>query len=85
MPRNVRNFWIEADIDGQATRISGGPQAKDGGLDLTVKMRHNGDVVDVLDIIGRVMADGTLRLRIRPYNHVKGLPAPEDIVIETQR
>ena len=28
----MRNFWIDVDIDGRKTRLSGGPKSKDGGF-----------------------------------------------------
>ena len=52
MPRNVRNFWIEAEVDGRKTPIAFGPQGKDGGFSLTVYMRNEGKVEWVADITG---------------------------------
>lgn len=49
----VRNWWIEADIDGRKTRLSGGPRAKDGGLDLVIKQRSGGAIVAPVEIRGR--------------------------------
>ena len=62
MPRNVRNFWLEANIDGRDTTLEGGPISKDGGFRLTIYQRHNGDVVKALDITGQVSHDGELQL-----------------------
>ncbi len=45
MPRNVRNFWLELDVDGKRTRVETGPQSKDGGFSLDVKMRDEGGIV----------------------------------------
>lgn len=44
MPRNVRNFWIDAQIDGRESRITGGPSAKDGGMYVKVLFRENGQI-----------------------------------------
>lgn len=52
MPRNIRNFWIDAYIDGKATNLSGGPKNKDGGIVVTISMRDNGSVKKVADITG---------------------------------
>ncbi len=63
MPRNCRNFWLEAEADGRASRVAFGPRAKDGGLRLSVYQRDGGQVRHVL----RLEADareGLLTLRV---------------------
>ena len=62
MPRNVRNFWIELDVDGKKTRIATGPASKDGGFDLTVKMRNEGGIVKALQVNGYACDNGVLVL-----------------------
>jgi hypothetical protein len=57
MPCNVRNFWIEGTVDGRKSAIAVGPQRKDGGFSLTIKMRDAGSVLDALRISG--WSDGT--------------------------
>lgn len=44
MPKNVRNFWLEADIDGRKTKLVGGPQPKNGGMYIELFVRHKGEV-----------------------------------------
>jgi hypothetical protein len=51
MPKNVRNFWIEADVDG-GTPIGAGPKSKDGGFSLSIFMRDKGFVKRVANISG---------------------------------
>jgi hypothetical protein len=65
MPRNVRNFWIECEVDGRRTKVALGPQAKDGGFSLTVYQRSDGEVTKALQVQGRatIDTDGTIRLR----------------------
>ena len=41
----VRNFYVEADIDGRQTTLGGGPKAKDGGMTVLIHQRSDGDVV----------------------------------------
>jgi len=65
MPRNVRNFWIEAKVDGRKTPIAFGPQGKDGGFELTVHMRNKGEVERVLTMSGWVASNGMLCLSAR--------------------
>lgn len=50
MPRNVRNFWIDVDIDGRETKLSGGPVAADGGMDVTLSVREGGAVSRALSL-----------------------------------
>lgn len=64
MPRNVRNFWIDARIDGRDTKIAGGPIAKDGGLHVTFKQRDTKQVTQALTVDCRVGPDGLLILRV---------------------
>ena len=45
MPRNVRNFWFDAWIDGKQEKVSSGPRAKNGGMDIVLKVRNKGSVV----------------------------------------
>lgn len=42
MPRNVRNFWLEIEVDGRKTKVSLGPAGKTGGARVRVFMRHEG-------------------------------------------
>ena len=44
----VRNFWIDADIDGRQTVLSGGPRAKNGGMTVVVKQRNEGAIVNAV-------------------------------------
>lgn len=64
MPRVVRNFWLEANIDGRRKNIAGGPREKTGGFALTVHMRQEGGVTTPLEVVGDVVND-TLRLSVK--------------------
>ena len=68
----VRNFWIEADIDGRKTRLAGGPVRKDGGFDLTVLIREDGEPVEAVEIRGRAQPDGRLRLYVESVGGNRG-------------
>jgi len=48
MPQNVRNFWLECEVDGRRETVACGPKAKDGGLRLKLKVRHKGEVHEAL-------------------------------------
>lgn len=41
----VRNFWLSGCIDGRKTELQGGPASKKGGMQLTIKQRHEGSIV----------------------------------------
>lgn len=60
----VRNFWIRASIDGQATTLSGGPQSKDGGFTLTIKQRDQGQIITPVHVRGYVDAAGQLVMEV---------------------
>jgi hypothetical protein len=63
MPRNVRNFWMKAKIDGRRTDPSGfGPQAKNGGFVVDVFQRNDGAVVRAGQLQGFAHSDGRLVL-----------------------
>jgi hypothetical protein len=52
MPRCVRNFWIEAQIDGRKSPFASGPKRKDGGFSLKIYMRNKGAIETVLRVAG---------------------------------
>lgn len=64
MPRNVRNFWLTAEINGRKGPIRvGGPTGKDGEFRLVIKVRNRGTVYgETVEIHGRCSSDGTLRV-----------------------
>lgn len=76
MPRNVRNFWIELDVDGRKTKISTGPVRKDGGFRLKIFQRNLGRVMEVVNISG--VADGEALV-------IDGTENGSQIRIETRR
>ena len=74
----MRNFWIEATIDGKKTKLASGPRAKDGGFELTVRMRDKGTSVVGATVTGWVMHDGRLALEC-------GMDKGEDLRKNTSR
>ena len=47
----VRNFWVEAEIDGRQTELKGGPVNKHGGLELNLYQRNNGGIDHPIKIL----------------------------------
>lgn len=72
MPRNVRNFWIEVEIDGRTTKLAGGPRSKDGGFTLRIKQRSKGDIITPVHIEGK--AD------IRQLRTIVQITQPDDSI-----
>ena len=68
MTGNVRNFWIEAEVDGRKTPIAFGPQGKDGGFHLILYMRNKGEVEEVVWINGEAIHERTLTLYVECKN-----------------
>ncbi len=58
MPRCVRNFWIELDVDGKKEKIATGPKSAGGGFYLRVKVRKEGYVHNqYVALVGRVVGE----------------------------
>ena len=55
----VRNFWIDASIDGRKTELAGGPASKEGGMNVVIKQRSNGGIVKAA-VINCYEVDGNL-------------------------
>lgn len=61
MPRNVRNFWIELQVDGKKEIVATGPKNSGGGFEAKIYWRVRGAVCDVPAIIrGYVSKEGAL-------------------------
>jgi len=46
----VRNFWIDANIEGRQTMLSGGPRRKDGGMSVYISQRKDGEIITPIQI-----------------------------------
>ena len=64
MPRNVRNFWLSARIDGRASILASGPKSKDGGLSATLYVRKDGDVATAIMIDAWPGTNGKLHISV---------------------
>lgn len=47
---SVRPFYIDSNIEGRETRLSGGPRRKDGSMRTVLTQRSNGTVVTAFTI-----------------------------------
>jgi hypothetical protein len=64
MPRCVRNFWIDLQVDGRQSDIMTGPRRSDGGFDMYVYIRNRGAVEQLLRIKGQCVGSDSLELCI---------------------
>ena len=46
----VRNFYIDADIPGRATRLTGGPRNSKDGMFIKLYVREDGSITEALKI-----------------------------------
>ena len=61
-PRNLRNFWLELNVDGYAHTVYRGPKSHSGGFDLVVKVASHGESVDLLRLVGAPLQNGKNRV-----------------------
>lgn len=59
----ICNFWVDINIDGRKTRLSGGPKNKDGGFSMAIYQRDKGQSVKALEIEG-VVEDNKLAIYV---------------------
>jgi len=62
MPVNVRNFWIDLEVDGRKEKVGTGPRTKDGGFYATISIRRDGCVDKAMHIEGKIDSSGDLLL-----------------------
>lgn len=66
MPRNVRNYWINVQVDGKGKPIEAGPKAAGGGFRVSVLLRHEGSISPIsLEVTGQAYSNGKLQLIAR--------------------
>ncbi|MDD3039693.1 hypothetical protein [Bacteroides sp.] len=65
----VRNFWVEASIDGRESKVAGGPRAKTDGMTTTIYQRDNGEIVTAFKIVSRVNSKGKLLSEVHDSNN----------------
>ena len=58
MPKNVRNFWLDAQIDGRKSILTGGPSAENGGMSVEIFFRENGQISNRNIVLDCVCGDG---------------------------
>lgn len=46
----IRNFYIDAEIEGRKTPLCGGLARKDGGMEIVLTQRENGDIMRAFTI-----------------------------------
>ena len=64
----VRNFYVEANIDGRQTTLGGGPKAKTGEMSVRLYQRDDGEITDAL-LIECKEQDGVLVTEVYDRTH----------------
>lgn len=64
----VRNFYVEANIDGRETTLGGGPRNKEGDMTVRLYQRDEGAITEVL-MIDCDERDGNLITRVFDKDH----------------
>ena len=64
----VRNFYVEANIDGRQTTLGGGPKSKTGEMTVRLYQRDEGAITDAL-LIECHEHDGNLITKVYDKNH----------------
>lgn len=66
----VRPFYIESDIEGRKTMLSGGPKNRHGGISTTIYQRDEGAITQPFKIEQySVEEEGKLKLITEVYQH----------------
>jgi hypothetical protein len=82
MPRNVRNFWVDLEVDGRASNVGSGPRRRDGGLQATFRIRDEGGISKKSICVEGHEHDGKLRLSAVLYEDGQSV---DSVAIETKR
>ena len=77
----IRNFYIDCKIDGHKTDLTGGPKAKDGGFNLTIYQRSEGEKIKVLSVTGNVLTNDVLELKILAHKSVLPVTINQDRIL----
>ena len=56
----VRNFWVEANINGYKSKVQGGPRRKEDGMEVTIYQRDNGEISTAFQVNCKVTPSGNL-------------------------
>jgi len=68
VPKSVRNFWVETEVDGLARTMASGPRNKKGGFTTKVLVREEGSISDsYLMIEGKADDEGNLLLTVKMH------------------
>lgn len=46
----MRNFWVNASIDGRQSQLCGGPRGREDGMYIEVRQRRNGESIPAVTV-----------------------------------
>lgn len=64
MPRNLRDFWVELDVDGYANGVARGPKRRGGGFQLDIAVASHGESEPLVQVVGLPLTNGKNRVMI---------------------
>jgi len=64
MPRNVRNFWLNINVDGRKAKVGTGPRSRSGGFRCQVLQRADGAIHHDDITVEGIVRDGLLDLKV---------------------
>ena len=62
MPRNLRNFWIELDVDGYLHTVARGPRKRSEGFSITINIASHREPHRLMRISGFALQNGRNRV-----------------------
>lgn len=65
----VRNFWLEANINGYKSKVQGGPRRKEDGMEVTIYQRDNGEISTAFHVNCKVTPSGKLMTSVYDINY----------------
>lgn len=76
----MRSFYVEAEIEGRATNLSGGPKSKTGTQEVRVSQRDKGESVTAFKLVSTSHTDesGKLILTTKVFNR-SGVCVAEEV------
>lgn len=60
----MRNFYLDAQVDGRKNHLHGGPAAKSGGMSIDVYQNHDAESELAVKVLCQATESGTLLVQV---------------------